>query len=67
MNIRSLLSRFFEWVDGILPVWCVYCNRIVAKKNVEYEKTQMGAIVPLCPACHKLLFAPWSYEDEFTK
>jgi len=67
MNFRSLLSRFFEWIDGLLPVQCVYCNRVIAKKNAKHEQDQMGTIVPLCPVCHKLLFTPWSYEDEFTK
>ena len=67
MNIRSLLSRFFEWLDDLVSVQCFYCDRIIAKKNAIYERTQIGAIVPLCPSCHKLLFNPWSDEDEFTK
>ena len=63
MNIRSLLSRLFEWIDGVLPIQCVYCNRVIAKRNAKYERPQMGGVVPLCPSCHKLLFNPWS-DDE---
>jgi hypothetical protein len=67
MNIRILFSHLFDWIDGLLPVQCVYCNRVIAKKNAKYERTQTDAIVPLCPGCHKMLYRPWDDEDEFTK
>jgi hypothetical protein len=58
----NILTRFFAWLDGILPVQCVYCNRVIAKKNAEYVRTQLGVTVPLCPECHKLLYNPFSNE-----
>ena len=58
----NIFTRFFDWLDGIFPVQCVYCNHIFAKKNMEYERSQTGAIVPLCHDCHKLLYNPFSDE-----
>ena len=63
MNFIKMFFWFFNWIDSILPVQCVYCNRIIAKKSAKYERTQIDALVPLCPSCHKLLYNPWS-DDE---
>ena len=58
----NILTRLFEWFDGILPVQCVYCNRVFAKKNAKYVQTQLSATVILCPSCHKQMYNPFSDE-----
>ena len=62
--MKKLLARIIQTVSKYAPVMCVRCRGIFFEKDVEYEISTLGRVVPLCKECHKELFTPFSGGDK---
>jgi hypothetical protein len=58
------INQFFTWLDDWMPVTCVLCNKMVAKKNITHVQTTLGNYVPLCLKCYSRMFHPYSETNE---
>lgn len=63
MPIKKYLRYFMRWLKDHAPVLCGCCSRVFFSKDAQYELSNLGMEVCLCPKCHTELFHPFTGDE----